>query len=222
MSPRPYHMTARAQQVADSRQRIVAAAMELQAVKGAIGTNWDDIAERAGVATATVYRHFPTLEELIPACADSVFKVSGLPTPDQAARIFDGLSRPIERIERLVINTCDCYGRASGWLKAARGEQDLVPAMGRAVQIHQEGLRILIRAALTGRRVSHETERILSALIDFPFWRSLIDAGMSKREATAVVVRMVNAELGKLGFGKEVARGRDKVVGRSNRVRPKR
>ncbi|MCU1365599.1 MAG: hypothetical protein JWN39_1238, partial [Ilumatobacteraceae bacterium] len=66
-------MGARAEAVGKSRAAIVAAARELHAERGLVATSWDDIAERAGVSTATVYRHFPSLAELVPACAQTVF-----------------------------------------------------------------------------------------------------------------------------------------------------
>ena len=107
--------------------------MVLQARHGILATSWDAIAGRADVATATVYRHFPSLAELLPACADSVFNSTGMPTPDRAAEIFAGAGTPLARLERLVRGTCDCYARGEGWLNAARRERELIPAVRDAV-----------------------------------------------------------------------------------------
>jgi len=46
------------------RRRIVDATMALHLEKGVVATSFDDIARKADVAVATVYRHFPTLHEL--------------------------------------------------------------------------------------------------------------------------------------------------------------
>ena len=70
--PRRYRMKNRATAVEETQERIVAAAKELHADQGVQGTSYDEIAQRAGVAQATVYRHFPSLEDLIPACARSI------------------------------------------------------------------------------------------------------------------------------------------------------
>jgi len=88
-------MAAREQAVDATRRRIVDAAIALHARHGVLATNWEEIAERAGVSTATVYRHFPSLEELIPACARSAFEAGAqLPSPEQAATAFARL--PVE------------------------------------------------------------------------------------------------------------------------------
>src|SRR5207249_7892147 len=107
--PRRYRMATRERAVQQTRQRIIDAAISLHAQRGVIATNWEEIAEGAGVSTATVYRHFPSLGELVPACARTAFEAASLPTPAQAAAAFAGLTRPAPRIERLIRESCRCY-----------------------------------------------------------------------------------------------------------------
>jgi AcrR family transcriptional regulator len=54
--------------VEETRQRIAEATLALHSEKGMFDTSWKDIAERADVSVATVYKHFPSLDELVPAC----------------------------------------------------------------------------------------------------------------------------------------------------------
>jgi len=58
-------------------------------------------------------------------------------------------------------------------------------------------LAVLIRAALGRARVSKQTELILRTLIDFPFWKSLIDAGMSITQAEGAMIQLVGDQLKK-------------------------
>jgi AcrR family transcriptional regulator len=51
---------------AANRERILAAAEAVFGARGALGST-EDVAERAGVGIATVFRHFPTKEALIEA-----------------------------------------------------------------------------------------------------------------------------------------------------------
>lgn len=124
--------------------------MELHAEKGAVATNWEDIAHRAGVAPATVYRHFPSLEELIPACARTVFDAISIITEEQVEQIYAGAGSPWQKLERYIRGTCDCYARGDGWLHAARREADLIPAMNRAVEVQDKSNVVLVRAAFAG------------------------------------------------------------------------
>src|SRR6266850_7598597 len=97
--PRPYRMAERAIQLHKTREQIVKAAVLLQSEVGIRQTSWEAIGARAGVSTATVYRHFPTLEALIPACAQAAFAAGAqLPTQEQLAGLFAGLNRPSERL----------------------------------------------------------------------------------------------------------------------------
>ena len=197
MAPRAYRMTRRAAASAETRRRIVDAAIALHAEKGVLGATWPDIAKRADVALGTVYRHFPSLGELIPACVKAIFDMVKPPTIDQAGEIFADLDSPTARLERLIRESCLCYQRGAGWLYAARCEAHLIPAMAEAVRLMDSSLAVLIRAALGRARVSKQTELILRTLIDFPFWKSLIDAGMSITQAEGAMIQLVGDQLKK-------------------------
>jgi AcrR family transcriptional regulator len=190
-------MEARTRAVEETRSRIVGAAMELHAEKGAVATNWEDIAHRAGVAPATVYRHFPSLDELIPACARTVFDAISIITEEQVDQIYAGAGSPWQKLERYIRGTCDCYARGDGWLHAARREADLIPAMNRAVEVQNKSNEVLVRAAFAGYKVDDESVAVLTALTDFPFWRSLTRVGISHSEAVEVICGLVQAELRK-------------------------
>lgn len=164
-----------------------------------LATNWEDIAERAGVSTATVYRHFPSLSELIPACARSVFDVIQPPSIEEASATFSSLGRAADRLERLVRDSCHCYSQGEGWLHAAQRESDLVPELSAALAVIEGTLHVLVDAA-AGRRLGKADHAVLFVLSDFPFWKSLIDAGLTRRTTVDTIVRLVCAETARIGL----------------------
>ena len=60
--------TPRAQ--SDARQRILESAYDLFSRRGIRGVGVDEVIQRAGVAKATLYRHFPSKDELVVAFLD--------------------------------------------------------------------------------------------------------------------------------------------------------
>jgi AcrR family transcriptional regulator len=193
-------MGARAEAAAHTRRRIVDAAMSVQATEGA-GASWEAIARRADVSIATVYRHFRSLEELVPACMETIWTREQLaPTPEEAQKVFEGLDRPGDRFEQLVRGSCHCYAKAPAWLAAALADRAAFPAMRAASRQQTHAIACLVDAALGGARVGPDVERTLRALVDFPFWQSLVDTGMTDGAATDVVVRMVRDELRRNGL----------------------
>src|SRR5438270_13918479 len=111
MAPRAYKMTRRAAASAETRRRIVDAAIALHAEKGVLGATWPDIAKRADVALGTVYRHFPSLDQLVPACTSE----NAVRMRPPGATVLEGLTRPEERSSRFLEELFAFYGRRAAW-----------------------------------------------------------------------------------------------------------
>jgi AcrR family transcriptional regulator len=191
LSPRRYQMGEREQAFGLTRARIVDAAKKLHAERGLLATGWDDIARVAGVSSVTVYRHFRSLHELIPACALSFVDEIRPMTVEEATVAFADLIDPRARLQRLVMSNCDCYERGEGWMNAATREAELIPELGEVVAAQQLTLERLIRAALEGGRPAENMVATLRAIIDFPFWKSLRNAGLSADEAKTTILGLV-------------------------------
>src|SRR5918999_188498 len=78
---RSYRMSRRAEGVAETRQRIVEATVELHGTVGPAASTIAAIAERAGVTRLTVYRHFPDDEALWAACSGHWLSQQDPPDP---------------------------------------------------------------------------------------------------------------------------------------------
>ena len=87
MSPRKYEMTRRGAAVEQTRARIVAGTVAAHRELGIGATSWDEIARRAGVGVGTVYRHFPALDQLLPACGEVVARTLALPAATDAVAL---------------------------------------------------------------------------------------------------------------------------------------
>lgn len=194
--PRKYRMNSRNTAVEKTQARIVKAAKVLHADQGLQGTSYIEIAQKAKVAQATVYRHFPSLDDLIPACASSIEVLQPI-TPKAAADMFQGQKNPLQRLEFIICGTCECYERESGWLQAARREGDLIPALSEIVQEQQKSLRTLVRAALDQTGINERGVQVLAALMDFPLWKSLQDMGLNPSDATSQVLELAQDYLAK-------------------------
>lgn len=199
MTPRRYEMGARARAMAETRARIVQAAMDLHAEKGVLVTNWEDIARRAEVSTATVYRYFPSLAELVPECGRRVFDLIQPLTLQVASRQFAALPSAAGRFEHLVRNSCLCYSRGEGWLHAAHRERDFVPELDATLRIIQDSLWVLVQAA-AGAPLHKDDQRALFVLCDFPLWKSLRRTGLTLRKTEDFLVQLTLAEVARIGL----------------------
>ena len=93
MTPRKYTMDKRKAAVQETRQRIVEATLALHAEKGIFGTSWQDIAHRADVSVGTVYKHFPSLDELVPACGELMYAITRPPSLEDVPVSLPGPTR---------------------------------------------------------------------------------------------------------------------------------
>jgi len=83
MGIRKYRQKQRAEQVEQTRGKIVQAAMELHETLGPANTSIKAVAERAGVQRLTVYRHFQDETSLFQACTSHWLELH--PPPDMRA-----------------------------------------------------------------------------------------------------------------------------------------
>jgi AcrR family transcriptional regulator len=179
-------MSRRAAAAEETRRRILEASVKLHSERGFAATSWQDIATEADVAVGTVYFHFPTMDDLVPAC--SAFGMSRRPPPSE--EIFVGVRGRRARLERLVASLFDYYGKAERPLSHTYAERSSVPAVERFTAEMQRRVRALVTQAL-GPDAPPELVDEVDALVDFRVWQSLRDRELSHAAATSLVTSLV-------------------------------
>lgn len=188
-------MRARAASTQRMSDRIVRAAVRLHERQGVRSTSWDEIAAAVGVSRATIYRHFPDLGALVPSCARAAFAAIDLPAPAEIEREFSSLRSAGARLERLARETCACYERGAGWLRAAEREGEAVPELGAALGRIRAGVTVLVDVALRPARPTQAQKRVIGTLLDFAVWRRLRDNGIAARAVPDVIVALARSQL---------------------------
>jgi AcrR family transcriptional regulator len=169
-----------------TRQRILEATLALHSEKGIFGTSWQDIAHRADVSVGTVYKHFPSLDELVPACGELMYAITRPPSMEDAPQIFAGASSLEERLGRLVSELFDFYERGAPYIETDFQERQL-PAVVEWEAYMRETIAGLVREALLPVRVDERTVRAVSALLDFSVFKSFLDRDIQKEGAAKTI-----------------------------------
>jgi AcrR family transcriptional regulator len=195
MSPRKYDMTRRASAAAQTRRRIIDATRELHTEKGIAATSWDDIAARAGVGVGPVYRHFPSPDELIPACGAISMQVIALPDRQGVTSLFDGADALAERIDRLVRAVFAIYERGAPELRVIRNEPEAHPSVAEGRTELEATLTALVDAAVEPSEITPADRAIVHAMIDLGTWQALRDHGLGPADAVDAVSKMLTARL---------------------------
>src|SRR4051794_24971847 len=132
--PRTYRKKRRAEQQAETRQRIVEAMVDLHREVGPARTTISAIAERAGVERLTVYRHFPDERSMFEACTSHYATQEPGPDPSTWADIDD----PSERLRAALLAFYDYYRRAEDVLTHAARDVPQLPALAAVLSPWQE------------------------------------------------------------------------------------
>ncbi len=185
---RIYTLKRRAEQQAQTRLRIVEAAVQLHGSVGPAATTISMVAERAGVQRHTFYAHFPTERALVLACSALSLERSPLPEPDGWRQIED-------RTKRLRSGLGETYS----WYER---NAELVGCVLRDAEHHAltreitdlrfgpffASCRDVLGAGLTGRQ-----RALLHLALGFFTWRSLMrDSGLSRAAAVAAMVHAID------------------------------
>jgi AcrR family transcriptional regulator len=187
---RRYEQRRRAEQLTQTRRRIVEATVELHRTIGPAASRISEIARRAGVQRATVYNHFPDDASLFSACSGHWRALH--PAPDPAGWL--ALDDPGGRLRLGLSELYSWYRETEPMTSHVLRDAELLPALARIVE---SGLgRYLDRAAMVlaepfrarGRR-RQRIEAAATAAVGFHLWRAL--AALGDEEAAGLAAGLV-------------------------------
>lgn len=184
---RSYRLSARADSQAETRQRIVDAAIHLHEKLGPAYTPMSSIAERAGVTRLTLYRHFPDEAAILAACTSHWGALH--PFPDAA--LWDGIKDPAARAAAALKAHYDYYGGTRKiWFVAYRDVGVVKPIQPVLAQVAAHLTDVALSLA-AGFRAKGGTARDLAATLrhalDYSTWSSLEERGLDTAAKAALV-----------------------------------
>jgi len=185
-------MRKRADDIAETRRRIVEAAVRLHGSIGPAATTISALAEEAGVTRLTVYRHFPDDQSLFAACSAHWAAAQILPDPAAWSRIGD----PTQRLRTALADLYRFYRSAEPMLTNIHRDRSALPKDIRERNDATDArYRDLLLQPFTVRR-GHRKRlgAVLGHAVSFGTWHSLcVDNRLSDREAVEAMAALVRA-----------------------------
>ena len=181
---RRYELKQRAEQVEETRRRIVEATSGLHLERGPAATSIAEIARRAGVQRRTVYNHFPDDSTLFEACSAHWRALHPAPDPRDWTDLRHGLRELYawyRETEQMTANV----------LRDAEVLPSLRSVMEPGFGAYMESARDVLggHAGRSGR-----VEAALRLVTDFHSWRSLASLGDDEAvELSAGIVELAAA-----------------------------
>lgn len=184
---RTYTLRHRAESQAQTRQKIVEAAVDLHCTVGPAATTLSMIAEKAGVQRHTLYAHFPDERSLFLAC-------SGLAMERDAPPDATPWRRIAEQSERLRTGLMAIYG----WFERNEGQAACVlrdaetHPLTREISKMRLGPYFAAWREVLGTRLTAKQRAMLDLALSFYTWRTLVrGSGMKQAKAVASMVQAI-------------------------------
>ncbi len=195
-SKRKYELKKRADAMGETRRRITEAAVELHTSIGPARTTVSAVAERAGVQRHTVYRHFPTDDELFSACSSHYAELHPLPDGEAWAAEAD----PAARLELALEQLYDHYAETAGMYANVLRDAELVEAIPRVLAPFERRVDEMAGALASGWGARGARRAVLDAAIrhalGFRTWQSLVQqGGLSAAQGARLMRGLVEAAL---------------------------
>ena len=201
MSPRPYQLGKRQDQIDEGRRRVIDAARSLLAEAGSYRAfTVDAVARKADVAKATIYYQFGSKTGLLEAVCDALAEAGGM---SELAAAFTNPD-PMAAL-RLFVETFGCFWDADRpAMRRLRALAALDPEVGAVISARDDrrrmGLGVLVgRLAEDGtatRRIDPEALiRVLHVLTSFETFDALAPPDAALNSVVADVVNLVEALL---------------------------
>ena len=190
---RKYELKSRAAAQQQTRERIVAATMELHKEVGPALTTVAEVARRAGVQRLTVYNHFPDEAELFGACQAHWMQLH--PLPDLAAAM--AADDPAERVRATLRGYYRWYRETEPMAQNIQRDRGAVPALD-SLMLRTADARLdhLADALAAGFGVSDERRALVRLALDFWTWRRLTHEGLDDDAAADLMAGVAIRGLG--------------------------
>jgi AcrR family transcriptional regulator len=166
---RTYTLKRRAERQADTRQRIVEAAVELHSTLGPARTTFSMVADRAGVQRHTLYAHFPDERSLLLACSGLTAERDPLPDAEPWRAIADRR----ERLRAGLRAIYAWYGRNAERAACVLRDAE-VHALTKEISQMRFGPYMRAYREVLGAGLGTEGRAMLGLMLGFHAWRSLV------------------------------------------------
>jgi AcrR family transcriptional regulator len=189
---RTYTLKKRAEQQADTRRRIVEAAVELHSSIGPGLTTLSQVAERAVVQRHTLYAHFADERSLYLACSGLALERD--PLPDAA-----GWRAIEDRRERLRVGLSELYGwyeRNAEQAACVLRDAEFHPLTKDIVELRM-GPSMAAYGEVLGAELSARQRAMLQLALSFYTWRTLVSqGGLAQAAAVGAMVSAIQSACG--------------------------
>ncbi len=165
---REYRSELRAQQVEDTRSRILEAALRVMA-DGFASVSIPNVAREAGVSVPTVYRHFRTKQDLLDALYPYLLRRAGLTTPLPPTTVAEIRQGVVDYLGRL--DSLDDFSRAV--LASPASDEARARSMARRVDMFRPAVESI--AAPISKADRDRILRLIVLLTSSPTLRLLHD-----------------------------------------------
>ena len=187
MAPRKYTLGKRVTAVAETRQRIIDAAMARYQEKGISDTSMQDVARQADVSPGTVLNHFPTPDDLAAAVVAHLTAVLSVPGEE----IFAGLHTVAERAARLVHELAAFYERSEPWYRVLERDRGRVKALAEGEARFYSAIDALVKMALGPLAAHEQTVAMVLALTNPSVFGVLQGRGLSPEAAADLLMELL-------------------------------
>lgn len=185
---RRYEQKERARRQAQTRRRIVEAAVELHTSVGPARTTISAIAQRAGVERHTVYAHFPDDRTLFRACSEHWTAAHPVPELETLAEGRD----PERRLRVALGELYEWYASVEEDLALFFRDASVVPANAEVLEEMAADLEAFALAVARGRPRRKTVRAAIGHALEFETWRSLERThGLSRAQAVDAMARFV-------------------------------
>ena len=185
---RTYTLKRRAEQQAETRRRIVEAAVDLHSSVGPALTTFSMVAERAGVQRHTLYAHFPDEQSLFLACSGLAMERDPLPDAESWRAIGD----QSERLRNGLKAIYGWYDRNASMAACVLRDAQYHPLTKEIVDMRIGPSMTTYREVL-GAKLTTRQRAVLALALSFYTWRTLVEENRLKpSEAVDAMVRAID------------------------------